>query len=167
VRPAADGPTPPGSGAPLECVILVGLQGSGKTTFYRERFARTHVHVSKDDFPHARNREERQRRLVAAALASGRPVVVDNTNPTPAARAPLITLAREAGAAVVGYYFDVPVRLALARNRSRAGRARVPDAAVFATAARLVPPTRAEGFDRLYRVSFDAEGRMRVEEIED
>lgn len=148
-----------------ECVILVGLQGSGKTTFYNERFADTHVHVSKDDFPHARNRDERQRRLIDDALASGRSVVVDNTNPTPAVRAPVIAAARAKGAAVVGYYFDVPVRLALMRNRARQGRARVPDVALFATAKRLSPPSRGEGFDRLYRVSYTETGEVRVDSI--
>ena len=32
-------------------MILVGLPGAGKTTFYRERFAATHRHVSKDLMP--------------------------------------------------------------------------------------------------------------------
>lgn len=152
------------TGAP-ECVIFVGLQGAGKTTFYNERFAATHVHVSKDDFPHARNRDERQRRLIVDALASGRSVVVDNTNPTPAVRAPVIAAARAAGAAVVGYYFDVPLRLALMRNRARQGRARVPDVALFATAKRLIPPSHGEGFDRLYRVSYTETGEIRVDPI--
>ena len=34
----------------IELVILVGLQASGKSTFFRERFAATHEHVSKDLF---------------------------------------------------------------------------------------------------------------------
>ena len=34
--------------ARMELVILVGLPGSGKTTFYQSRFAETHAHVSKD-----------------------------------------------------------------------------------------------------------------------
>jgi predicted kinase len=33
----------------MELVIFIGLQASGKSTFYHERFARTHVHVSKDN----------------------------------------------------------------------------------------------------------------------
>lgn len=36
-----------------ECVIFVGLQASGKAAFYRLRFASTHEHISKDNFPHA------------------------------------------------------------------------------------------------------------------
>ena len=34
--------------AAVEVVILIGLQGAGKTTFYRRHFADSHVHVSRD-----------------------------------------------------------------------------------------------------------------------
>ena len=142
----------PGSRVPPELVIFVGLQASGKSTFFRERFAATHEHVSKDLFPHNRNRNRRQRELVEAALGAGRCVVVDNTNPTPEDREPLIQHGRGFGARIVGYYFESPVRECLARNARREGRARVPDVAIFATAKRLVPPSHAEGFDELNRV---------------
>jgi predicted kinase len=36
----------------MDLVILIGLQGSGKTTFYRTHFAATHEQVSKDRFRH-------------------------------------------------------------------------------------------------------------------
>lgn len=135
-----------------ECVIFVGLPGSGKTTFYRERFAGTHAHISKDAFPHARNREARQRELLRHALAAGRPVVVDNTNPARADRAALIEIARAHGAEIVGYMFNASTREAVARNSRREGKARVPNVAIFAAAKRLERPSFDEGFDRLYEV---------------
>jgi predicted kinase len=133
----------------MELVILVGLQGSGKTTFYRERFAGTHAHVSKDNFRRHRRPGVRQRRLIEEAFAAGRSVVVDNTNPTAADRAELVTMARAAGAAVVSYFFPPDLDASLRRNAGREGKARVPAPAVRITAARLAPPTPAEGFDRL------------------
>ncbi len=135
-----------------ECVLLVGLQASGKTSFYRARFASTHEHVSKDNFPNVRLRDARQLALVGAALAAGRSVVVDNTNPTSAERGPLIALARSHGARVIGYYFESTRAESLGRNRRREGKARVPDVAILTTAKRLVPPALPEGFDELYRV---------------
>ena len=135
-----------------ELVIFVGPQASGKSTFFRERFAATHEHVSKDLFRNNRNRNRRQGQLVEAALRAGRPVVVDNTNPTVGDRRPLVGLGRRFGARIVGYHFDSDVRDCLARNARREGRARVPDVAIFATAKRLVPPSHDEGFDELYRV---------------
>lgn len=140
---------------PLECVILVGLPAAGKTSFYRERFAATHDHVSKDLMRHTRRRDQRQEQLIAASLASGRSVVVDNTNPSVSARAPLIAAARAHGADVTGYYFPVEMADVLRRNRARQGRERVPDVALYAIRTRLQPPTPEEGFDRLFTVRLD------------
>lgn len=136
----------------MECVILIGLPASGKSTFFRERFAGTHDHVSKDLLRNTRQPQRRQDQLIAASLASGRSVVVDNTNPSAAVRAPLIALARKHGAEVTGYFFVTEAGDALRRNRAREGRERVPDVAIFTVRKRLEPPTMAEGFDRLFSV---------------
>ena len=138
-----------------ELIVFVGLQASGKSTLFRERFAATHAHVSKDLFRNNRNRNRRQGELVEAVLRSGRPVVVDNTNPGLEDRRPLVELGRRFGARIVGYHFESGVRECLARNARREGKARVPDVAIYATAERLVPPSRAEGFDELFRVRLD------------
>jgi len=136
------------SGAP-ELVVFVGLQGAGKSTHYFRHFAATHAHVSKDRMRNSRNRERRQRELVEGALREGRSVVVDNTNPSPEVRAPLLAIGRAHGAHVVALWFDVPFALCEERNRRRAGRARVPDVALHVTRAQLVPPTLDEGFDEI------------------
>ena len=150
----------------MECVILIGLPASGKSTFFRERFAGTHDHVSKDLLRHHTRPERRQERLIEESLASGRSVVIDNTNPSVAVRAPLIAAARRHGAEVVGYFFVTEAGDALRRNRARAGRDRVPDVAIFTVRKRLEPPTAAEGFDRLYVVKLnEAERRFDVDAI--
>jgi predicted kinase len=133
----------------VELVVFVGLQASGKSTFFRERFAETHQHVSKDLFPNNRNKNRRQEHLLRAALSAGRCVVVDNTNPTLEDRRALIGLGGEYGARIVGYYFDASVRECLLRNEMREGKARVPDVAIYATAKMLVVPSIDEGFDEL------------------
>ena len=136
-----------------ELVVFVGLPASGKSTFYRERFATTHELVSKDLMPNNPRRAARQRELVAAALARGRSVVVDNTNPRRADRAELLALGRAAGATCALYHFNAPIGDCLARNRARAGKARVPDVALFVANQRLEPPGDDEGFDARYEVS--------------
>ena len=115
----------------------------------REHLAATHEVVSKDHWPNARRREARQSRLVIELLAAGRSVVVDNTNPSPAERAPLLALARAAGVAVRAVWLDVPFATAAARNGARQGRDRVPQVGLLATRRRFVPPTVSEGFDRV------------------
>jgi predicted kinase len=138
------------------------LQASGKSSFYRARFAGTHDLVSKDRFPNNRNPARRQRQLIEEFLGAGRSVVVDNTNSTMGDRAELIALARSFGATAVGYYFESRLDDCLERNRQREGKARIPDVALYATHKRLCLPSRAEGFDRLYYVRLRGEGRFEI-----
>jgi hypothetical protein len=44
---------------------------------------------------------------------------------------------------------DTPVEVCIERNEAREGRARVPLQGLLGTRARLVPPSRDEGFDRV------------------
>jgi len=146
-----------------ELIILVGLQASGKSTFYRAHFASTHVLVSKDLLRNSHRPALRQVQLIEQALAAGRSVVVDNTNPTVADRADLIALGRHFGSRVIGYYFASEMLHCLTRNESRTGRARVPDVALYATMGRLVRPSYAEGFDSLFFVRLAGEGAFVME----
>jgi predicted kinase len=137
----------------MRLAILIGLQASGKTTFYRQQLAETHRHVSKDNFPRARNRQRRQLALIASALADGVDVAVDNTNPAPSDWAPIVGVGREHGAHIVGYWFPPDVEVSLRRNAARDSP--VPDVGVFATLGRLRKPRLTDGFDSLYEVRAD------------
>jgi predicted kinase len=136
-----------------ELVIFVGLPGAGKSTYYFAHFAGTHVHVSKDLMRNARSREARQQQMIEQALSAGKSVVVDNTNPSRAIRAPLIALGKRHGARIVAYYFECSVREALMRNQQREGRGRVPNVAVFVAAKKLAPPALDEGFDEVRMIA--------------
>jgi predicted kinase len=134
----------------MALIVFVGLPAAGKSTYYHSHFAATHVHVSNDRMPHARNRDRRQLELIAEALGAGRSVVVDNTNPSVAVREPLVAIGRRFGARVIAYYFESNVRLSIVRNEGRTGAARVPNVAIFLAQKKLVPPSVAEGFDEVH-----------------
>src|SRR4030095_7655085 len=89
----------------VECIILIGLPASGKSSFFRERFAGTHDHISKDLLRNNRTPKRRQQQLLLESLSGGRSLVIDNTNASVATRAPLIRAAHSHGARVIGYYF--------------------------------------------------------------
>jgi predicted kinase len=132
-----------------ELVVMVELQGCGKSTWVREHLADTHVVVSKDHWPNARRKEARQLRVVAEHLAAGRSVVVDNTNPSREDRAGVLALAHDSGIPARAVWVDVPFSTCLERNLAREGRARVPVVGVLRTRKVLVPPSRGEGFARV------------------
>ncbi len=135
-----------------ELVIFVGLPGSGKSTWYFANLAATHMHVSKDLMP-TRRKDEKQSTMVDKALAAGQSVVIDNTNPSRAAREPLIAIGKRHGARIIAYYFQCSVRTALMRNRQREGRGRVPNVAIFVTQKKLAPPALDEGFDAVHVIA--------------
>jgi predicted kinase len=144
------------SSEPQRIVVLVGLPGSGKST-YLERLGITPLSSdairqlladdATDQTIHARV-FQCLRYLLRQRVAIGRPATyVDATHLTPVERRPYVHIARRYGCAVEALYFDVPLDVCLAHNRSRARL--VPEEAVRAMAAKLVPPSVEEGFSRV------------------
>ncbi|MEO8954919.1 MAG: ATP-binding protein [Ktedonobacteraceae bacterium] len=150
----------------MEMIILIGLQGAGKSTFYRTYFAETHELVSKDLLrtSKSRNKNLRQTECIEEAFREHHAVVIDNTNVTVAERVALIQLGKAYHVQVIGYYFEAGVKQCLERNRGREGKMQVPDKAIYITAARLVRPTYAEGFDKLYYVQSGENGSFLIRE---
>jgi hypothetical protein len=147
----------------MEAVIFTGIQASGKSSFYRERFFATHVRISLDLL----RTRHRERSLLAWCLDHQQPFVVDNTNPTATERAVYIGPALAAGFRVTGYYFESNLPASIRRNGGREGAARVPPAAIGGTKRRLELPAPAEGFAALYFVRIDDDSRFVVEEWRD
>jgi predicted kinase len=144
--------------AAMEAVIFVGIQASGKTSFYRQYFADSHVHISLD-VQRTRPREEQQ---FAACLKEGKSFVIDNTNPLPADRVRYISRARKAGFRVVAYFFSTNLKDAARRNNLRTGKQKVPVPAITATLHKLQPPTLNEGFDSIYSVEIGPDDTVAV-----
>ena len=132
-------------------VIFIGIQASGKSSYYARCYAGDYVRINLDTL----KTRHRERLLFEDCLAKGCSFVVDNTDPQASDRARYIPEAKAAGYRIIGCYFPPDVAFSLEHNRLREGKARVPDAAIWATAAKLEPPTYAEGFDELYRIDND------------
>jgi predicted kinase len=142
----------------MEAVIFVGVQGAGKTSFYRQHFFDTHLRISLDML-RTRHREQI---IFTACLAAKQPFVVDNTNPLPSDRARYISQARSAGFRVLAYFFETSLKDAIRRNNQRSGKQKIPVPAIAGTLRKIQPPSLEEGFDAIHRVTISPEGAFIV-----
>ena len=140
--------------------LMIGIPGSGKTTFCRERLFPDYLYISLDQL---RTRSA-EAELFAFALKRRRSCVIDNTNINARERSRYIPAAKKGGARVVGYFFEPDIDACLARNATRAGRACVPEFAIRQKLSRFALPDPGEGFDVLYRVKV-ASGGFEVETV--
>lgn len=117
----------------LSLVVLIGVSGSGKSTFAARHFLPTEA-VSSDacralvaDDPNdqaaSTDAFDVLRFIAGKRLAAGRLTVVDATNVQPESRKPLVALAREQHVLPVGIVLDVPLAVCRERNAGRGDRA--------------------------------------------
>ena len=135
-------------------IILIGLQASGKSSFFLSQFYKTHLKLSMDMLK-TRNREKI---LFNACLEGKQPVVIDNTNPSIINRKKYIDGFKKHKFEVVGYYFESSLESCLERNALRTGKERIPDVGLKGTFNKLELPKLSEGFDRLYYVTMEKDG---------
>ena len=133
------GAAPAGAGAgrrlgipALSLVVLIGVSGSGKSTFARQHFGRFEV-ISSDFCRGLVSGDENDQAATADAfdvlgyiaakrLAAGRLTVIDATNVQAGPRKHLVNLARAHDVLPVAIVLDVPESLCAQRNASRADR---------------------------------------------
>jgi polynucleotide kinase-phosphatase len=116
----------------LSFVVLMGVSGSGKSSFARKHFLPTEVLssdycrglVSDDENSQAATKDafELLHFIARKRLAAGKLTVVDATNVQPEARQPLVAIAREFHCLPVAIVLDLPERIAHERNRTRVDR---------------------------------------------
>jgi predicted kinase len=143
----------------MRIVLLVGLPGSGKSTYLKQMgvdglssdaIRRWLADDETDQTIHDRVFET-LRYLLRQRLSIGRPVTyIDATHLTVAERATYLGMGRSYGCEVEAVFFDVALEICRERNRQR--HRVVPDAVLERMAARLTPPTLEEGFLRVVRV---------------
>ncbi|MDF5731609.1 MAG: AAA family ATPase [Rhizonema sp. PD38] len=144
----------------MEAIIFVGIQGAGKSTFYRTQFFNTHIRINLDMLK-TRNREQI---IFQSCLEAKQSFVVDNTNPTVEERRRYIPPAKAKKIQVIGYYFDSLLEECKQRNNQRIAEQIVPLVGLLATSKKLVLPTWQEGFDALYTVKTGLNDLFTVEQ---
>lgn len=143
----------------MQLIIFMGIQASGKSSFYLLNLAHSHLRINLDML----KTRHRENIMFEAGLASKTRMVIDNTNPTRADRARYIQRAKNAGFEIVGYYFHTELNLALQRNRLREGKAIIPEAGIRATFKKFELPKKVEGFDTLYRLCILGQGQFSLD----
>lgn len=134
-------------------IIFVGIQASGKSTFYEKQLKPLGFFQISMDLIHSRRREQE---LLDQCILDGSPLVIDNTNPTREDRQRYLPKLKAAGYCVQCYFFKSRVRDCIRRNEERGEK--VPPQAIAATSNKLVLPSRKEGFDEIFFVQIAPEG---------
>ena len=148
----------------MEAVVFIGLQASGKSTFYQQRFANTHLRINLDML---KIPIPRRLILILVCLETQQPFVIDNTNTLKEERRKYIEAGKAAGFRVVAYYFQSRVEDCKRRNDARPPDQQVPLVAILGTHKRLELPTCGEGFDVLWYVRIGEDGAFAIEEWTD
>jgi predicted kinase len=132
----------------MEMIVFCGIQGSGKSTFYKQKFFNSHLRISMDLF-HTRNKENL---FIKTCLEIQQRMVIDNTNPTQEERKKYIEFAKSKKFKVIGYFFEADLAECLERNNQRHGKEKIIERGIKATYKKLEPLDFQEGFDEIYHV---------------
>lgn len=135
----------------MEAIIFCGIQATGKTTFFKDKFFKTHIRISIDQL-HTRNKEDK---FLEVCLLTQHPFVIDNTNSTKAERQKYISRAKARKFKIIGYYFQSRLSEALVRNSQRQGKENIPEVGIKGTFNKLELPAFEEGFDELFYVEIE------------
>ncbi|MDT4917798.1 MAG: hypothetical protein QOH89_2498, partial [Pseudonocardiales bacterium] len=155
----------------LSLVVLIGVSGSGKSTFARAHFRATEVIssdfcrglVADDENDQAATPEafELLHYIVGKRLKAGRLTVVDATNVQPDARKQLVAVAKEYDVLPVAVVLDVAESVCVARNATR------PDRDFGAHVIRRQRDQLRRGLKGLQREGFRTVHTLRDDEVAD
>ena len=140
--------------------MLIGIPGSGKSTWAKTQNCQV---LSSDEFRRLLSGDETNqnihhqvfaamRHLLRARMEIGQPAtILDATNLRWSDRRPWLQVAKKFDARAEAVFFNVPLALALERNRLR--ERQVPEDVIRQMHKLMQVPTMAEGFDDVKTIS--------------
>jgi bifunctional polynucleotide phosphatase/kinase len=139
-----------------ELILFVGFPASGKSTFAKRYLVPNgYVHINQDTL----KTKQKCFKAVEEALAAGKSVVVDNTNPGPDIREEYIEIAKEKGVPVRCFWFQTPLELAKHLNMYRelitnGDHEHVSRIAYAVYKKNFKEPKTSEGFTEVKKINF-------------
>jgi protein phosphatase len=159
-------------------IILLGVSGSGKSTFAKQHFAATQIVSSDfcralicdDENDQSVNQEafELLHWLVAKRLALRKLTVVDATNVKATSRQPLLDLAKSYDVPAIAIVFNFDLEFCLHQNSQRTHRV-VPTEIIaeqFQELQTSIPMLAEEGFQHSYVLSSQNQMNLSIESEE-
>lgn len=128
----------------MECIILIGIPGCGKSTFYKDKYGDTHLRINLDML----GRRNRESAIFEIAVKTKTKIVIDNTNVTIENRKKYIPLLKANSYKIIACYWDPHC---LNYNEKRENP--VPKEAIRKYIKEFIIPTFDEGFNKINRVN--------------
>jgi protein phosphatase len=142
-------------------IMMVGVPGSGKSTWVQNNKSETDVLVSRDAIRFAMLKEDEDYFAhesevfnefiwrIADALAEDKTVIADATHLNKKSRALVLDKVRKLADEIEAVVIDVDLVTALERNDNRTGRAFVPRGVIRRMYFQMEAPTKEEGFTKI------------------
>ena len=154
-----------------ELILMMGVPGSGKSTYARNILKYGDIYVSRDEIRYSILTDEddyfaKENEVIKTFIQyidealidtqyQGK-VYADATHLSPKSRAQVLNQLKNKNKVSV-IYLDIPLNVILARNAQREGRALVPENVVRRMYKSIILPTKAEGIEKLITIDENQE----------
>ena len=109
-------------------IIMMGIQGSGKSTFCAKNFPE-HTRINLDTL----RTRKKEKEALWLAINRKENIVIDNTNPTRTDRKKYIEAGKASQYKIIGYFMQSRLQECIERNDARQGKEKIPFIAIACT----------------------------------
>lgn len=148
-----------------DLILMMGVPGSGKSTYAKKILGDNDIYLSRDIIRYALVKEDEEyfskenevlqkfiQSVDKALTRAKRYVIADATHLNRGSRDKLLRNLENRPNHIYVIFIDVPLEVALERNKQRTGRALVPESAIINMYKSISIPTKHEKIDAVYKV---------------